>query len=234
MSEINNEPEKKETESENTVPPVPEETPEQKKELDNVDEMEKQTLQDLETLREANNTANDEAMDEAEEQLKEIFDGLRRWIRHNSDPEVVKARLEKGAADAQKVLNNTRETVIKVANSEQFKKTMEAGKDFVIGTGTMIGDTLKYGADQLMKNPTINKVVTDADKKLDVIRDNENVKEFVDKTQDAVDKLNTAIFNGIRSFFDHPDREPEKPAEANPENLPEPAADKDLPAEEEK
>lgn len=80
---------------------------------------------------------------------------------------MVKERLEKGRQDIAKVLMETRDSVIALARSEQFKKTVEAGRDFVVGTGSMIADGVKYGADQLMKNPAISKVVTDVDSKLD-------------------------------------------------------------------
>lgn len=214
MSEItNNEPEKKETE-------VPEEVSEEKQdELKDVDQLEKETLNDLDTLREANNEANDDVIDDTKKQLEKIFAELRTWIQENSDPEVVKARLQKAADDCTRILNQAKATVTEVAQSEQFKNTMEAGKDFVVGTGTLIANGLKAGADQLMKNPAISKTVNQIDEKLDTIRDNENVKEAVNKTQEAVEKLNTAIFNGIRSFFEHPDRkekEEEKPAPTLP------------------
>lgn len=226
MSEItNNEPEKKETEI----------TPEKKEELQDVDQLEKETLDDLDTLREANNEANDDVIDETRKQLEKIFADLRTWIKENSDPQVVKAHLQKAADDCANVLNQAKAAVIEVAESEQFKKTMEAGKDFMVGTGTLIANGLKAGADQLMKNPNINKAVTQIDEKLDTIRDNENVKEAVNKTQEALEKMNTAIFNGIRSFFDHPDRKPEeeKPAAEVPP-VPVVKEDEDLPASEEK
>lgn len=110
-----------------------------------------------------------------------------------------------------------------------LKKTVEAGRDFVVGTGSMIADGVKYGADQLMKNPAISKVVTDVDSKLDSLRQNENLKGAVDSAEEAMDKLNTAIFNGIRSFFSKPaDASASKaPAADEPPAVPE---DRDLPA----
>lgn len=197
--------------------PVPEdskpaENEQQKEELEQVDELEKESMYELETFREANNRANADAVNDAQESLKKIFDDMRKWIRENGDPEVLKERLEKGREDITRVMEDTKNNVIALANSEQFKKTVEAGRDFVVGTGTMIADGVKYGADQLMKNPTINKAVKDVDSKLDTLRQNENLKSAVDTAEDAVDKLNSAIFNGIRSFFGKHEDKPEAPA----------------------
>ena len=214
---------------EDRKPETPEETETQKDELEQVDEMEKESLNELQTFREADNAANDDAVNDAEEALKKIFEDMRRWIRENGDPEVVKERLEKGRQDIAKVLMETRDSVIALARSEQFKKTVEAGRDFVVGTGSMIADGVKYGADQLMKNPAISKVVTDVDSKLDSLRQNENLKGAVDSAEEAMYKLNTAIFNGIRSFFSKPaDASASKaPAADEPPAVPE---DRDLPA----
>ena len=213
---------------EDMKPEQPEETDAQKKELEQVDEMEKESMYELQSFREADNAANDDAVNDAEEALKKIFDDLRKWIRENGDPEVVKERLEKGRQDMMKVISETRDNVIALANSEQFKKTMEAGRDFVVGTGTMIAEGVKYGADQLMKNPAINKVVTDVDSKLDTLRQNENLRGAVNSAEDAMDKLNTAIFNGIRSFFNKPAAGSDSQTDA--EEAPAVAEDKDLPA----
>jgi hypothetical protein len=187
-----------------------EEAAQEEKELDAVDSMEKETFYELATLKEEGNQANDDAVKDAEDQLKKIFDDCRSWIKANADPEAVKEQLQKAADDAGKVLNATKEKVIEVSQSEQFKKTVEAGKDFIVGTGTMIADGLKYGADTLMKNPTVKKVVDKADEKLDALRDNKNLQEAVDKTEEAVDKLNAAIFQGIKKFFHNGDEEKEK------------------------
>lgn len=217
---------------EDKKPVQPDETGAQKEELEQVDEMEKESMYELQSLREANNEANDDAVNDAEQALKKIFEDMRRWIRENGDPEVVKERLEKGRQDIAKVLTETRDSVIALANSEQFKNTVEAGKEFVVGTGSMIADGVKYGADQLMKNPTINRVVTDVDSKLDSLRENENLKEVVNSAEDAMDKLNAAIFNGIRSFFSKPQTGSGPEETAAPAETEEPAVteDKDLPA----
>ena len=50
-------------------------------------------MYELQSLREANNEANDDAVNDAEQALKKIFDDMRRWIRENGDPEVVRERL---------------------------------------------------------------------------------------------------------------------------------------------
>lgn len=47
--------------------------------------------------------------------------------------------------------------MIETAESEQFKDTMQAGKDFVSGTAGMIGDGFKYGYDKLMEVPEFKK-----------------------------------------------------------------------------
>lgn len=185
----------------------------EEEDIEKVDEMEKEVLYELQTYREVDNEANNEAVNAAEEKLKKIFDDLRKWLEENTNPEAVRERLQKAADDVNRVVQDTKQRVIEVSNSEQFKKTMEAGRDFIVGTGSLIADGVKYGADQLMKNPTINKAVTTVDEKLDVLRENKALQDGVDRMEEAVDKLNAAIFTGLKKFFEKPDR-PESASKA--------------------
>lgn len=189
------------------------ETEEQNVEAANVNEIlddtEQKSLNELQTLKEENNEANTEVINEAEGEIKKIFSDLRKWISQNSDPETIKQNLENAKNQTLKVLDSARKKVIEVSDSEEFKKTVEAGKDFLKGTGSLIGEGFKDLKDALAKNPTMKKIFDNTDEQIDKLRSNENLKDAVDKVQEVSGKISEAIFNGINSFF--------KP-EANKEN----------------
>ena len=95
---------------------------------------------------------------------------------------------------------------MEISNSEQFKNTVSAGKDFLIGAGVLIGDGIKAGADALMKNDNIKNFVNTADEKLDVLRESEGLKNAVDSAEQITQKVGDAVFSGIRKFLDKKDR----------------------------
>ena len=171
-----------------------------------VQELEDEALNQLETLKEQNNKENDEVIQDAKEKIKAIFEDLQTWIKENMEPEKVKEGLNKAKEDTLKVLKATKEKAIEISNSEQFKNTISAGKDFLLGAGTLIGDGLKAGADALMKNDNIRNFVNTADEKLDVLRVSEGLKNAVDSAEQISLKVGDTVFNGIRKFLDKKDR----------------------------
>lgn len=181
------------------------ETEEQNVEAANVNEIlddtEQKSLNELQTLKEENNKANTEVINEAESEIKKIFSDLRNWISQNSDPEAIKQNLENAKNQTLKVLDAARKKVIEVSDSNEFKNTVEAGKDFLKGTGSLIGDGFKDLKDALAKNPTMKKIFDNTDEQIDKLRSNENLKDAVDKVQEVSGKISEAFFNGINSFF---------------------------------
>lgn len=171
-----------------------------------VQELEDEAMNQLETLKEQNNKENDEVIQDAKEKIKAIFEDLQTWIKENMEPEKVKEGLNKAKEDTLKVLKATKEKAIEISNSEQFKNTISAGKDFLLGAGTLIGDGLKAGADALMKNDNIRNFVNTADEKLDVLRVSEGLKNAVDSAEQISLKVGDTVFNGIRKFLDKKDR----------------------------
>ena len=167
-----------------------------------VDSLEEKSLSELSEMTEDDNKKNEKVIYDAQEEIKRIFTDLRRWIVRNSDPEAIKANLEKAKDDTIDVLNKTREKAIEVSESEQFKNTLEAGKDFLVGTGTLIMEGLNVCKESLMKNDIVKEFVDKADSKLDVLRENKNLQDAAAKTYEATEKLNKAIFDGVKNFFE--------------------------------
>lgn len=166
-----------------------------------IDQTEKESLNELATLKEANNKANDEIIDEAQVEIKKIFADLKAWIRQNTDPDAIKANIENAKDQTIAVLNNARDKAIEVSNSPEFQQTLESGKDFLKGTGMLIGEGFKELKNAMCQNPTIKKVFDGADDQIEKLRENENLKDAVDHIQQATEKLNQAIFSGVNKFF---------------------------------
>lgn len=166
-----------------------------------IDEMEKASQKALDAMRESGNEKNEEVIDEASKKLENIFDDLRKWMQENTQPERVKAEFKAVGDSVSEILEKTRQGVISVSQSEQFKKTMESGKDFLVGTGAMIADGLQYGYSKLMEIPEFRKASEFVDKQVDNLRHSEALKTFVDRSAEGISQFNTAIFDGLKSFF---------------------------------
>lgn len=166
-----------------------------------IDEMERASQKALDAMRETGNRKNDEVVEDAEKKLDDIFDQFRTWMKENTQPDRVKAELDKLAKDTAKVLNNTKEKVEEVASSEQFKSTMQSGKEFLVGTGAMISDGFKYGYDKLMEVPELKKAADKAEEGVEKLRHSAVLKNIVEGTEKGLNDFNSTIFNGLRSFF---------------------------------
>lgn len=166
-----------------------------------IDEMEKASQKALEAMREAGNAKNDEVVDEAEKKLNDIFTQFKAWMQENSQPDRIKAEMKQVSDSVTNLLNKTRDGVIEVADSEQFKQTMESGKDFVIGTGAMIADGLQHGYDKLLEIPEFKKAANFVESKVDDLRHSEVLKNLIDRSQESITQLNNTIFDGLKSFF---------------------------------
>lgn len=186
-----------------------------------IDEMEKASQKALDAMRENDNQENSEIVNEAEKKLDVIFDEFRKWFETNTQPDKVKENLEQLKNDTANLLNNTREKVIETAESEQFKDTMHAGKDFVSGTAGMIGDGFKYGYDKLMEVPEFKKVADKFDEGIDKLRHSEGLKNLATAAEKSAAEFNNALFKGINNFFASHSEEDELPAtpdKANKDN----------------
>lgn len=166
-----------------------------------IDEMEKASQKALDAMREAGNAKNDEVIDDAEKKLNDIFTQFKEWMQTNSHPERVKAEMKQVSDSVTNLLNKTRDGVIEVSQSEQFKQTMESGKDFVIGTGAMIADGLQHGYDKLLEIPEFKKAANFVEEKVDDLRRSETLKTLIDRSQEGINQLNNTIFSGLKAFF---------------------------------
>lgn len=167
-----------------------------------LDEMEKASQKALEAMRAEGGEKGAKIVDEAEEELDDAFADFRKWLHENTDPEKVKAEMDRLGKDAAKILKSTRDSVKKTIDSEQFQSTMKAGQDFVKGTGNMIGEGLKYGYDKAMEVPEIKKVAAHVDEGVDKIRQSDFLKDIVNGTEKGITDFNNFIFGGLHSFFD--------------------------------
>lgn len=169
-----------------------------------IDEMEKATQKALDAMREQGNPENEEVVDEAEDHLKKIFDDFSAWLKDNTQPDRIKAEMKVVADSVGEVLDKTREKVIEVSQNEQFRSTMESGKDFVLGTAGLVGDGLKYGYDKLMEVPEFKKISDAISAKVDDLRHSEKLRSAVEQGGENISSFNSSLFKSILSFFDEP------------------------------
>lgn len=167
-----------------------------------VENLEESSVKELDALREDNNSENQKVVDDAQKKLSDIFEDLRNVIRDNSDPEKIKENFNNSRENVLDILENTRKKAVEVSNSDNFKQTIDAGKDFLEGAGGMISDGFKAGADLLMSNDNIADFVNKANARLDVLRDSEGLKKGVDAAEELTNKVNQSVFGAIQKFFD--------------------------------
>ena len=135
---------------------------------DVVDQLHEGTLEGLESLSEEGNVENKKVLNDAKGKIDEIFKDLSRHVS-DQDKDKIKENVNNAKDEVFKLLDKTKEKVQEVSESDNFKETVQSGKDFVTGAGTMLSDLFKAGTDKLMEN--------------------ENIKNFVDKTNEKVDSI---------------------------------------------
>ena len=188
--------------------PVEEQPAEQQPELNEedlratvIDEMEKASQKALDAMRENGNDKNEEVVDEAKDQLEELFAQFKTWLEQNTQPEKLKKEAKEVSDKVSALLEKTRQSVIEVSNNEQFKKTMESGREFLVGTGAMIADGLQFGYDKLKEIPQFKAATEFVDEHIEELRKSEKLKNIVDKSEEGFNHVSNAIFSGIKSFF---------------------------------
>ena len=188
--------------------PVEEQPAEQQPELNEedlratvIDEMEKASQKALDAMRENGNEKNEEVVDDAKDQLEELFAQFKTWLEQNTQPEQLKKEAKEVSDKVSALLEKTRQSVIEVSNNEQFKKTMESGREFLVGTGAMIADGLQFGYEKLKEIPQFKAATEFVDEHIEELRKSEKLKNIVDKSEEGFNHVSNAIFSGIKSFF---------------------------------
>lgn len=170
-----------------------------------IDDLEKESIQELEVMHESDNTDNDEILEDARSKIEKVYDDLRDLLKDATDPEKVKEALNDAKDNVKDILSSTKDKVIEVSESEQFKDTLSAGKDFLQGTAGLVVEGFKYGKDTLKKNDSLRKVIDKADEKVDEIRTNDSVIRAVDKAEEVTEKATEALFTGLKKIFNKGD-----------------------------
>ena len=134
-----------------------------------IDDLEKESMLELEVMHESENTDNERIIEDAKSKI-ENYSWCAWLIKDASDPEKVKEALSQAKEDAKDILSSTKDKVVEVSESEQFKQTMSAGKEFLQGTAGLVVEGFKYGKETLRKNDSLRKVIDKADEKVDEIR----------------------------------------------------------------
>ena len=168
-----------------------------------IDDLEKESMLELEVMHESENTDNERIIEDAKSKIEKVFDDLRDLLKDASDPEKVKEALSQAKEDAKDILSSTKDKVVEVSESEQFKQTVSAGKEFLQGTAGLVVDGFKYG--KLRKNDSLRKVIDRADEKVEEIRTNDSVIRAVDKAEEVTGKATEALFSGLKKIFNKGD-----------------------------
>lgn len=171
-----------------------------------VDELEQESLKELDLLHEENNNKNEEIIDEAKTKIEQIFTNARDLVKDCTDPEKVKAALSGAKDESIKILNSTKDKAIEVSESDKFKETVSAGKEFLTGTAGLIVDGFQYGKETLRKNDSLRSIIDKADEKVDELRTNESVIKAVDTAEELTSKATDAVFKGLKKIFNKGDK----------------------------
>lgn len=175
---------------------------------DVVEELKEETISELNSMTEEDNQDNKRVLDDAKEKIDSIFKDLSDRVQ-NADADSIKEGMNNAKEEVLKVLNSAKEKVTEASDNENFKNTVNAGKDFLTGAGGMIGDAFQVASDKLMENDNVKNFVESADGKLDEIRENENLRKAVERAEDFTEKLSSTIFGYIKDFLDQ-DEKPKK------------------------
>lgn len=183
-----------------------------------VEELRAETMDELDAMAEEGNQDNKKVLDDARNKIDAIFKDLNDRVK-DADTDKIKETMGKGKDEVFNVLGKTKDKVVEVSQSENFKETMTAGKNFVVGAGGMLADAFKEAGNTLMKHDKVKGVVEKADEKFDVLRDSEGFKNAVDKAEEITGKVTNTIFGSIKNFLEKEEKpEPEEQVDSDEEN----------------
>lgn len=158
--------------------------------------------QRLEDFHETGNDANRRLIEEATHKVSEIFTDSYEWMKANANKEKITEALTRFRQESVHLLNQTRDKVIAASQNEQFRETLQNGKDFLIGSGKLIVEGVKYGADRVMENEKVAQVVASISEKIDDIREDERFQEGTAKLKEGTMKLADQAYAGIKRLLD--------------------------------
>ena len=97
-----------------------------------IDDLEKESMLELEVMHESENTDNERIIEDAKSKNEKLNDDVRDLIKDATDPEKVKEALSQAKEDAKDILSSTKDKVVEVSESEQLKQQMSEGKEILL------------------------------------------------------------------------------------------------------
>lgn len=163
--------------------------------------------QELEELREKGNEENCRLIEDAKAKAKKLFVDSAKWLRENTERERLVENLSHFRSECIQLLGQTKDKAIEISQSEEFQNTLRSGKEFIVGSGHLLANGMRAGADKLMENEKISTLVNKVNDKVEVIKEDERVQDGAQRLRKGTMKIADRAYDGIKRMLNKEDEE---------------------------
>ncbi|MDO4466786.1 MAG: hypothetical protein Q4C49_07230 [Bacillota bacterium] len=167
-----------------------------------LDQWEDESYDLLDSFLEVDNKKNEEIIQNAKVKISKICLEAKYWLENNTNDEKVQDKLNYTKDLLIRILKSTKVTIVEISENEHFREVVKNGKGLVINTFSLLNDGFKAGRKQLEKNESIKAVFDKADEKIEVIKHSDDLRQAVDKVEQAAKKAGDMLFKKVKEFFE--------------------------------
>lgn len=133
---------------------------------------------------------------------------LHSWAEKEFSSEHIKAEEEKIETDFRESFDQVKKDFNEFTQSELFKETAEAGKEFFGNLGSMICEGWKYGFSRLVQVEPFTTLDQLAKQEIKSLKSNSQLKDFVFEAEEKLEAFNQDLFSKLDDFFHGQDQLP--------------------------
>lgn len=159
----------------------------------------------LTALEEENNEDNQRLIADAREKLEKLIRDALQWVKVNTEQEKLAENLTNLRKECVQLLTITKEKAIELSKNDDFRSTLQSGKEFIVGSGRLIASGVRSGADKLMEHEKFAAFVNKVNDKVEDIKEDERVQEGTQRLRAGTMKLADRAYGGLKRFLNKDD-----------------------------
>lgn len=157
----------------------------------------------IELLTMGDDTAqNKETVNAVLDELNVLYTNFKEWMKVNLDSEVMEPRLQKLKDDTELLLAKAKLKVQTYTEKPEVQTRLIEGKEFVVDTSNKVAHVVSEGAQELLQNEQIRKVVDSVSITVQSIKHDERIKEGVISLKKGTLKVAESAYQGLKKMLD--------------------------------
>lgn len=166
-----------------------------------IDKMREEAKQKLENLS-GDDHVKKEALDGINDELNALYANCKDWVKTNMSPEVLEPKIQKLKEETEILLAKAKDKVQTFSEREDVREKINEGKEIVVGASNKVVQAVSEGAQELLQQEQVKKVVDNVSHTIDSIKSDDRVKEGVSNLKKGTLKVAESAFNGLKKILD--------------------------------